>query len=251
MWSFGVRCGRPWSQVRDAEAASAIAALPPYQVALWPDGWEHLEDGGVLVRDTDAMAEARRWYRLAERNRGLRAMGRAMRLHGTFVPRAIVDLSRQRFATARAASVAVQLVAGEWVAQRRAELLRSPLQTLRERDQAWSGSRSGEPLDADTLAAVLSDLFTQCMAEGLIPKADYPLRVQRDGGFGVCGFRCIVEVWLDPYARTRLADALGSALVPWNRAVIRDARPHPLIGVEVRRPADRCHSRRHSRPEER
>lgn len=237
MWSFGVRRAPPWSQAQDAVAARSIAALPPYQVALWPDGWEHLEDGGVLVRDTDAMAEARRWYRLAERNRGLRAMGPAMRLHGTFVPRAIVELSRQRFATAQAASVAVQLVAGDWVAQRRAELLRSPLQTLRARDQAWSGSRSGEPLDADTLAAVLSDLLAQCMAEGLIPKASYRLRVQRDGGFGVCGFRCIIEVWLDPYARARLADALASALVPWNRAVMRDARPHPLIGVEVRRPA--------------
>ena len=133
--------------------------------------------------------------------------------------------------------MAVQLVAGDWVAQRRAELLRSPVRALRERDQAWSGSRSGEPLDADTLAAVLSDLFTQCMAEGLIPKVAYRQRVKRDGGFGVCGFRCIVEVWLDPYARTLLADCLGSALVPWNRAVMRDARPHPLIGVEVRRPA--------------
>jgi hypothetical protein len=237
MWSFGVRHAPSWFQARDAEAARAIAALPPYQVALWPDGWEHLEAGGVLVRDTDAMAEARRWYRLAERNRGLKAMGPAMRLHGTFVPRAIVDLSRQRFATARAASVAVQLVAGDWVAQRRAELLRSPLRTLRERDQAWSGSRSGEPLDADTLGALLSELLSQCMAEGLIPKARYRLRIQAEEGFGVCGFRCILEVRLDPYARTRLADCLGSALVPWNRAVMRDARPHPLIGVEVRRPA--------------
>ena len=237
MWSFGVRRAPPWSQAQDAAAARAIAALPAYQVALWPDGWEHLEDGGVLVRDTDAMAEARRWYRLAERNRGLRAMGPAMRLHGTFVPRAIVDLSRLRFATARAASVAVQLVAGDWVAQRRAELLRSPVRALREREQTWSGSHSGDLLDEVSLINLFSDLLTQCITEGLIPKATYRVRVQRDDGFGVGGFRCIVEVWLDPYARTRLADCLGSALVPWNRAVMRDARPHPLIGVEVRRPA--------------
>lgn len=237
MWSLGVRGGRPWAHGEDAEAARVIAALPPYQVALWSDGWEHLEDGGVLVRDTDAMAEARRWYRLAERNRGLRAMGPAMRLHGTFVPRAIVELSRLRFATARAASVAVQLVAGDWVAQRRAGLLRAPVRALRERDWAWSGSRSGDLLDEESLIDLVSNLLTQCMAEGLIPKAAYRLRVHRDDGFGVCGFRCILEVRLDPYARTRLADTLGSALVPWNRAVMRDSRPYPLIGLEVRRPA--------------
>lgn len=237
MWSLGVRGRRPWAQGQDAEAARVIAALPPYQVALWPDGWEHLEDGGVLIRDTDAMAEARRWYRLAEHNRGLRSMGPAMRLHGTFVPRAIVELSRLRFATARAASVAVQLVAGDWVAQRRAELLRAPARALRERDRAWSGSRSGDPRDEASLIELVSDLLTQCVAEGLIPRAAYRLRVRRDDGFGVGGFRCILEVWLDPYARARLADALASALVPWNRAVMRDARPYPLIGVEARRPA--------------
>ena len=237
MWSLGVRGRRRRAQGEDAAAARVIAALPPYQVALWPDGWEHLEDGGVRVRDTDAMAEARRWYRLAQRNRGLGAMGPAMRLHGTFVPRAIVDLSRLRFATARAASVAVQLVAGDWVAQRRAELLRAPVRALEERDRAWSGSRSGDLLDEVSLIELVSELLRQCMAEGLIPKAAYRLRVQRDDGFGVCGFRCIIEVWLDPYARTRLADALASALVPWNRAVMRDARPYPLIGVEARRPA--------------
>ncbi|MGE5155105.1 MAG: hypothetical protein ACM3ST_13955 [Bdellovibrio bacteriovorus] len=236
MWSFGGHRARPWSEAREAEAARAIAALPPYQVALWPDGWEHLEHGGVLVRDTDAMAEARRWYRLAERNHGLRAMGPAMRLHGTFVPRPIVDLSRQRFASAQAASVAVQLVAGDWVAQRRAELLRSPVRALAERAQTWSGSRSGEPLDASALGVVLGDLLAQCIAEGLIPRVAHRMRIQPDDGFGVAGFRCILEVRLDPYARGRLADALGAALVPWNRAVMRDGRPYALIGLEVRRP---------------
>ncbi len=241
MWSLGSRrlgpWSRGWSRGQAREAVRVIAALPAYQVALWPDGWEHLEGGGVLVRDTDAMAEARRWYRLAERNRGQSAMGPAMRLHGAFVPRSIVALSRQHFASARVASVAVQLVAGDWVAARRAELLRAPIRALRERDQTWSGSRSREPLDGEALATRLSDLLSQCVAESLIPKADYRLRVQRDDGYGVCGFRCIVEVALDPAARTRLADALAAALVPWNRAVTRDGRPYPLIGVAVRRPA--------------
>lgn len=237
LWSSRLRPGRPWARRQDAEAARAIAALPPYQVALWPDGWEYLEDGAVLVRDTDATAEARRWYRLAERNRGLRSMGPAMRLHGTFVPRAIVELSRLRFATAQAASVAVQLVAGAWVAERRAALLRAPMRALRERDRTWSGSRSGGPLDEASLTVLVSDLLNQCVAEGLAPRIAYRLRVQLDGGFGICGFRCILEAWLAPPARARLADALGAALVPWNRAVMRDARPHPLIGVEVRRPA--------------
>lgn len=237
MGSFGSHLARAWSWTRDPEAVRTIAALPAYRVALWPDGWEDLEDGGVLVRDTDAMAEARRWYRLADRNRGGVAMAPAMRLHGAFVPRPIVALSQQRFGSARAASVAVQLVAGDWVAQRRAELLRAPVSALRERDQTWSGSRSRDPLDAPALGAVLSDLLAQCSAEGLIPKAVYRLRIQQDDGFGVSGFRCIVEVWLDPYSRGRLADALGSALVPWNRAVTRDGRPFPLIAVEVRRPA--------------
>lgn len=236
MWSLEVLRRRPWPQDRDAEAALFIAGLPPYQVALWPDGWEDLEGGGVLVRDTDAMAEARRWYRLAERNRGGRAMGPAMRLHGTFVPRAIVDLSRLRFATAQAASVAVQLMAGDWVTQRRAELLRAPARALRERDQAWSGSRSTELFDERSLGGLVSELLEQCMLEGLIPKVAYGLSIQRDTGFGVTGFRCILEVRLDPYERNRLADALGSVLAPWNRAVSREARPYPLIGVAVRRP---------------
>lgn len=236
MWSFAYCRTSLGSQSREAEAARVVAALPPYQVALWPDGWEHLEGDGILVCDTDAMAEARRWYRLAERNRGLRAMGPAMRLHGTFVPRPIVELSRQRFATARAASVAVQLVAGDWVAQRRAELLRAPLRALRERAQSWSGSRSREPLDREALRRLVTDLLSQCAAEGLIPKAHYRWQIQPEEGFGVSGFRCILEVWLDPYARRLLADALASALVPWNRVVSRDGGARPLIGVEVRRP---------------
>lgn len=236
MWSFGSALQGPKSRERTREAARIVAELAPYQVALWPDGWEHLEDGGVLVRDTDAMAEARRWYRLAERNRGLAAMDPAMRLHGAFVPRPILAMSRQRFASPRVASVAVQLVAREWVATRRVELLRAPVRALRERDQTWSGSRSGEVLDCEGVKAVLAKLLDQCASERLIPRAAYRYRVQPDDGYGVVGFRCIIEIWLDLYARTRLAEALSAGLVPWNRAVIRDGRSRPLIGVEVRRP---------------
>ena len=237
MRSVGSALRWTWSQGPNRDASRVIAALPAYQVAFWPDGWEQLEDGGVLVRDTDAMAEARRWYRLAERNRGLVPMDPAMRLHGAFVPRPILAMSRQRFASGLVASVAVQLVAGDWVASRRAALMRAPARALREREQTWSGSRSREPLDREGLAVVLSELLAECASERLIPRAGYRLRVQGDDGYGVGGFRCIVEVWLDPYARARLADALSVGLVPWNRAVTRDGRPHPLIGVEVRRPA--------------
>ena len=49
-------------------AARLVAELPAYQVALWPDGWVLEPDGGVQVRDTHAMAEARRWYVLAGGN---------------------------------------------------------------------------------------------------------------------------------------------------------------------------------------
>lgn len=237
MWSWGPLLQGPWSQGQVREAARAVAELPHYQVALWPDGWEHLDDGAVLVRDTDAMAEARRWYRLAQRNRGPVAMDPAMRLLGAYVPRPILALSRQRFASPGVASVAVQLVAGDWVVRRRAELLRAPVRALRERDQTWSGSRSGEPLDGVRLGAVLSDLLAQCAAERLIPRAGYRFRIHREDGYGIGGFRCVIEAWLDTYARARLVDAVSAGLVPWNRAVVRDGRPHRLIGVEVRRPA--------------
>ncbi len=218
-------------------AVRTVDSLPPYQVALWPDGWEHLPGGEILVRDTDAMAEARRWYELAERNRGAAPMDRAMGLHGAFVPRAVVALSRHRFASEQTASVAMQLVAGGWIRQRRAQLLRSPGRALRERGLTWSGSRNGEPLDEPAVEAVLSELLALCVAERLIPNADYRVRVQRDDGFGVSGFRCIVEVRLESYACRRLFDVLGVGLVPWNRAMARDGRSRPLIGVEIRRPA--------------
>ncbi|MFZ0790299.1 MAG: hypothetical protein WAM94_11850 [Chromatiaceae bacterium] len=219
------------------DAVRAVASLPPYQVALWPDGWEHLPGGGILVRDTDTMAEARRWYELAERNRGATPMDRAMGLHGAFVPRALVSLSRHRFASEQAASVAMLLVAGNWIRQRRDQLLRSPGKALRERALTWSGSRNGEPLDGSSVQALLSELVALCVVERLIPNADYRVRVLRDNGFGVGGFRCILEVRLESYACRRVMDVLAAGLVPWNRAVSRDGRPHPLIGVEIRRPA--------------
>lgn len=211
-----------------------IATLPAYQVALWPDGWECSGDGSVLIRDTDAMAEARRWYALAERNRCRIQLDRAMRLHGAFVPRPILSLSTRRFVSGRVASVAVELVAGDWVRQRRQQLIVDAAQALRERALSWSGSRSGECLDADALEQRVCGLIAQCVVERLIPRVMHRVRVQREDGFGLTGFRCIVEVNLDPYARSRLADALGLALVPWNRAVVRDGRPHTLIAVETR-----------------
>jgi hypothetical protein len=129
-----------------AAGAARLAALPPYQVALWPDGWDRLDGGAVLVRDTDAMAEARRWYRLAELNRAAVPLDRAMRLHGTYVPRAIVALSGRRFDSGETASVAVQLVAGDWVRQRRQRLPSGPCASASSpgaaaaRPARWTGS---------------------------------------------------------------------------------------------------------------
>lgn len=238
MRPWGAPCPGSGSQGQVREAARTLARLPPYQVALWPDGWEDLEDGGILVRDTDAMAEARRWYQLAGCNGAVAVLASAMRLDGTcFVPHAILSLTRQRFASPRVASVAVQLVAGDWVAARRAQLLRDPVRALRERAQTWSGSRSGGGLDPEGLGNLLWNLMDQCAAEGLTPRACYGLKVQRANGYGLGGLRCVVETRLDPYARAHLADALSAALIPWNRAVIRDGRPCRLISVEVRRPA--------------
>lgn len=222
---------------RREDAARLVKALPAYQVALWPDGWEHLAGGGVLVRDTDAMAEARRWYELAERNRGVLPMDRVMGLHGTFVPRPVVSLSGHRFTTAEAASVAFQLVAGDWIRQRRERLLRSPGLALSDRLRAWSGSRCEEACDAATAEAVLSGLLTLCIAERLIPAADYRLRVQGDDRFGVRGFRCLIEVYLEPYACQHICELIAAGMIPWNRTVARDRRSHPLIGIEIRRPS--------------
>lgn len=218
---------------RERAAVEVVAALPAYQVALWPDGWELAPDGSVSVRDTHAMAEARRWYALARRNRAGWVPGPALAMHGVFIPPAILDLARRTFVSEQVASVAVQLVAGDWVGQRRAQLLRSARTAIGERARAWTGSRHDGDLGPDAVRTLVAELVGLCVREGLIPRADYGLKVRRDDGFGVCGYRVRVEIPLEPDARGRVGDALTTALIPWNRAVGRDADPTLVISVEV------------------
>jgi len=227
-------------------AVDIIQTLPVYQVALWPDGWDLDPGGAVTVRDTHEMAEARRWYQMAARNgegRGAGAvdgMNRAMRLHGVFVPRAIVDLAGRRFASEQAASVAMQLIAGDWVVARRRRLLATPQQALAQHDLAWSGSRHQGTPDAATMRALLTHLLDACIAEALLPKVRYHIELRTDDGYGIRGWTCTLHVDLDPYARARVAEAMNVAVVPWKRTVIRDGRAAPLIAV-------RCDARRAQR----
>jgi hypothetical protein len=227
--------------VRRAAAAS-IRALPAYRVALWPDGWVLEPDGAVRVVDTHAMAEARRWFEMAERASGTGArrpltaveQRRAMRLLGVYVPPAVVALSGRRFASEQVASVALQLVAGDWIGERRRALLAQPERALADHARAWQGSRHHCPASADAAEALLRRALEACIAEGMVPPARYRLVSRCEDGFGLRRWRCAVEVNLDSYARARAREALDTALIPWNRAVIRDGVPMPLITLDVR-----------------
>lgn len=237
--------GRPtgWLQ-RRAERARAdriVASLPLYQVALWPDGWEHAEDGGVIVRDTHEIAEARRWYQMAERNgagqsqsRGPQA-AKTMRLHGIGVPRSLVELSGRRFASEQAASVAMRLVASDWIEQRRRMLAENPCRLLALRAQTWSGSRHRRFDDGNAVQGLLRWLVGLCVAEHLTPAARFRLDVRADDGYGLKGWRCRVRVDLDETQCQAVGDAIRLALIPWNRQALRDEKPHPLIAVWVER----------------
>jgi hypothetical protein len=214
-------------------AVAAVAGLPAYQVALWPDGWDLGEDGSVLVRDTHVMAEARRWYDLARRNGSQADLGPALAIHGLRIPPAILDLAWRRFPSEQVASVAVTLVAGGWVKQRRAQLLRTAEAALAERASAWTGSRHGDGLNAEALACLVRDALQWCLIEDLIPRADYGVRIRSDDGWGLCRYRVCVAVALETGARTRVAEILSLALIPWNRAAGSEAGPQPMIRVEV------------------
>ena len=217
-------------------AARVVAALPAYQVAFWPDGWVLGPSGEVAVRDTHVMAEARRWYALADRAAGAPSMDRTMRLYGTFVPRPIVALSGQRFPSESVASVAVQLVAGDWITQRRQQLLAAPEEAIRARRLGWTGSRHAADPGTDAIATCVTEVLADCLREGLMSATGYDLKVRPDDGFGIRGYRCLITVDLDSSACVRFRDAIQTALVPWNRAVVRDGLAHPLIKVEVRGP---------------
>jgi hypothetical protein len=215
-------------------AARVVAALPAYQVALWPDGWVLGAGGEVSVRDTHAMAEARRWYALADRAAGSPCMARTMRLYGTFVPRPVVALAGTMFPSESVASVAVRLVAGDWITQRRQQLLAAPDEAIRASRLGWTGSRHAADPGADAIAACATEVLADCLREGLIPAAGYDLKVRPDDGFGIRGYRCLITVNLDRSACGRFREAIQAALVPWNRAVVRDGAAHPLVKVEVR-----------------
>lgn len=216
------------------EATARVRRLPPYQVALWPDGWDLLADGAVQVRDTHAMAEARRWYALADRNQSREDVRRVMGLHRIFVPRAVVDLAERRFASEEVASVAFEMIAGDWVRQRRRQLLAAPEATLAARGLGWAGSRYAPGLDPQGIAILLRGLLRDCIAERLIPDAQYGVAVRTDGGYGIPAWRCTLTVGLESWARERVREALTAALIPWNRAVVRDGRAAPVMAVEVR-----------------
>lgn len=215
-------------------ASRIVAVLPAYQIALWPDGWVLGPSGEVSVRDTHAMAEARRWYALADRGAGRPQMDRTMRLYGTFVPRPVVALAGQSFPSESVASVAVQLVAGDWIAQRRQQLLAAPDEAIRAGALGWTGSRHVADPGIETMTAWVMQVMADCIREGLIPAAGSDLMVRPDDGFGIRGYRCLITVDLDGATRARYRDAIQTALVPWNRAVVRDGAVHPPVKVEVR-----------------
>jgi len=214
-------------------AVAAVAGLPAYQVALWPDGWDLGTDGSVLVRDTHVMAEARRWYDLARRNGSRGNLSPVLAMHGLLIPPAILDLARCRFASGQAASVAVTLVAADWVKQRRAQLLRTAEAALAERACAWTGSRHWEGMKAEALACLVQDALQWCLMEDLIPRADYGVRIRCDDGWGLCRYRVCVAVALETGGRARVMEMLSLALIPWNRAAGNEAGPQPMIRVEV------------------
>lgn len=224
---------------RSHAAAGIVRALPSYQVALWPDGWELGGDGTVAVRDTHGMAEARRWYAAAARNcenRRHSDTDRVMRVHGIFVPRPIVDLAGRCFPSEQVASVALHLIAGDWIEARRRQLLAAPERALGERRLAWCGSRHAGTPEAGELHALMARLLQDCIAERLLPQTDYGLDLHADDGYGIRMWRCLVQVELSTSARARTAEALNAALIPWNRVVIRDGCAVPLIGLRVEAP---------------
>lgn len=227
-------------------AAAAVSALPSYQVALWPDGWQIEPGGGVRVCDTHCMAEARRWLAFAERSArgaaGGRDLERAMRMHGIYVPRALIGLTGRRFPSEQVASVAVQLVAGDWIVERRRQLMADPARALAEHALGWSGSRHAGPPDSDAARALVGQLIGDCLREGLLPSADYRLDARCDDGYGIRRWCFVIDTDVAPHAVNGVEEALNAALIPYNRAVVRDGVPVPLMSLRVRsRATTNCH----------
>lgn len=185
------------------------------------------------MRDTHGMAEARRWYALADRNRSRDDGRRVMSLLGIFVPRAIVDLADRRFSSEQSASVAVQLIAGEWVAERRRRLLQAPERALSERLLSWQGSRYESEMDGRAVLALVDGLIRTSVAARLILDTGYHAEVHVADGYGIAIHRCVLDFRLDPCAAAGVLDLLDVALIPWNRVVVRDGIAVPLIRLEL------------------
>lgn len=221
------------------QAARTVASLPLYQVALWPDGWELAEDGSVTVRETHEMAEAQRWYAMARRHGAPQeassgqAAAKAMRMHGLEVPPGLIALIGRRFASEQVASVAVRLVAGDWVMRRQRRLLQHPIQALALREQTWAGSRYPEIDDAEALQRLLCELFALCVSEELVPETEVSVQVRADDGFGIRGWRCRLCTDLKPHRRAAVQEHLEIALIPWNRQVVSDGRAWALIALRL------------------
>jgi hypothetical protein len=233
-----------WIRRRAAPARAQldVEALPLYQIAFWPDGWESAQDGSVVVRDTHETAEARRWYAMAERNRvgrGSTALPRqaerTMRMHRIGVPRGIVDLVGTRFRTEQAASVAVRLIAADWVDERRRMLSAEPAVSLTTRERLWSGSRHAEVRESEDVDLLVRRLISVCVAEGLIPRLEYGVEARLHDGYGLRRWSCQVTV-RQGLARAQadaIAALLSLALVPWNRGVSGDGKTWTLLSVRV------------------
>jgi hypothetical protein len=220
-------------------ALQEVAALPLYQIALWPDGWERTGDGGVIVRDTHEIAEARRWYAMAARH-GAAPRGSAsspaiktMQLHGLGVPRSLIDLAGRRFASEQAASVAVRLVASEWLEQRRRMLAANPQRLLALRALTWSGSHHRPLQHRAAVERLVDELLERCIDEGLIPSTRFQVEARAQDGYGLDGWCCRVQSDLRQDRRAAVTDALRIALIPWNRQVVRDGKPWTLLSVLV------------------
>lgn len=262
-----LRLARGWLATRSnaLQAKGRLERLPLYQIALWPDGWEWTGAQTLIVRETHEMAEARRWYAMAARNGALKSgrlsstRSRTMRLYGVGVPAEILELVGRRFASEQAASVAIRLIASDWVEQRRNLLRRDPARMLALQMRTWSGSCHGSLTEPVELGRLVLELLRLCVAEGILSLAEtlgdhgsslYVLDhagdqtteqataradVRVDDGYGLATWYCRVTVNLDQHwpGPGSIAEALELALIPWNRAVLRDDRPWRLLQVEV------------------
>jgi len=109
-----------------------------------------------------------------------------------------------------------------------------PEQALATQALAWSGSRHVGALDAQTLRQLLHDLLEHCIAERLIPRTPYRLRVRSEDGYGIRRCLCRVNAELNQHVCAEVQTVLAAALIPWNRAVIRNGGAVPVIAVQVR-----------------